>query len=235
MGRIETCVLAAGLALSLAAGAASDTRTSAWSDVGCDVFALSVEDGSGVACGYVTVPLRHDEPGGASIALATVILPATAPTPRPDPLFIAQGGPGGSTIGTYAEALLANPEIRPTTSRDLVLWDQRGTLHSKPALLCPELGEQLRADAGSGASEADSMAASIAAARACGRRLAEETGDLSAFNSAENAHDVEALRLALGYEAINFYGVSYGTELGQFLMRQHPGPCAPSCSMRWCR
>ena len=28
--------------------------------------------------------------------------------------------------------------------------------------------------------------------------------------------------MALGYDAINFYGVWYGTELGQFLMREHP-------------
>ena len=57
--------------------------------------------------------------------------------------------------------------------------------------------------------------------RACGR-LAREVGDLSAFNTVENANDVDAIRQALGYGRIAFYGVSYGTELGQYLMRQHP-------------
>jgi pimeloyl-ACP methyl ester carboxylesterase len=58
--------------------------------------------------------------------------------------------------------------------------------------------------------------------RACGERLAREVGDLSAFNTVENANDVDAIRQALGYGRIAFYGVSYGTELGQYLMRQHP-------------
>lgn len=36
------------------------------------------------------------------------------------------------------------------------------------------------------------------------------------------ARDADAIRAALGYEKFNFYGVSYGTELGQFLMRERP-------------
>ena len=58
--------------------------------------------------------------------------------------------------------------------------------------------------------------------RACGERLAREATDLSAFNTMENANDVDAIRKALGYERIAFYGTSYGTELGQYLLRQHP-------------
>ena len=33
---------------------------------------------------------------------------------------------------------------------------------------------------------------------------------------------MDDVRAALGYETFNFYGVSYGTELGQFLMRERP-------------
>jgi pimeloyl-ACP methyl ester carboxylesterase len=47
--------------------------------------------------------------------------------------------------------------------------------------------------------------------------------DLAAYNSIENAHDVAALAEALGYDQINYYGVSYGTVLGEHLMRLHPG------------
>jgi hypothetical protein len=57
----------------------------------------------------------------------------------PYPLFMAQGGPGGSTIDTYANALITSPRTRPVRNRDIVLWDQRGTYYSRPALLCPEL------------------------------------------------------------------------------------------------
>lgn len=195
-----------------------DRRSPAWTAVDCSVFKVTA--GSDVECGYVTAPLRHAEPGGPTIQLATVILPSIGVDRRGDPLFMAQGGPGGSTIDTYAMYLLNSPSSRPATNRDIVLWDQRGTLFSKPALMCPEVSKQELDAALTNSQESD--AAQAAAYRACGERLAKEAGDLSAFNTAENADDVEDVRVALGYEDINFYGVSYGTELGQFLMRQHP-------------
>src|SRR4029434_45907 len=91
--------------------------------------------------------------------------------------------------------------------------DQRGTYFSQPRLVCRETN-QLPADADEQKQKE--------AYRRCGERLAKEAGDLSAFNSLENARDVDAVRSALGYEQFNFYGVSYVTELGQFLMRERP-------------
>ena len=213
---------AASAALLLPAPVAGQTRqhSPAWSAVDCDTFDVTLASDANVECGYVTVPRRHAEPGGPTIQLATVVLPAVSSPRQSDPLFMAQGGPGGSTIDTYAQVLIDDPSLRPTSNRDIVLWDQRGTLYSKPALMCPEVSAQDIADAQSGT---DDDAKDEAAYVACGVRLSKEAGDLSAFNSAENADDIENLRAALGYDAINFYGVSYGTELGQFLMRQHPG------------
>ena len=197
-----------------------NSSSPAWHPGGCDEFGI-VDAPETVKCGFVDVPLRHDNPRGASISLATVVIPAQTSQAEPDPLFIAQGGPGGSTIDTFAELLISQPGYRPVLNRDLILWDQRGTLHSRPALLCPEISaadrEALQADAAE-MSEAQQMQPYID----CGRRLAVEALDLSAFNTVENANDVAAVAVALGYESINFYGVSYGTELGQYLMRQHP-------------
>jgi pimeloyl-ACP methyl ester carboxylesterase len=128
-----------------------------------------------------------------------VVLPALDKAGRqPDPLFLAQGGPGGSTIGGFGQVLLDDPAKRPSLNRDLVLWDQRGTYFSQPRLLCREVN-QLPADADEEKQKA--------AYRRCGERLAKEAGDLSAFNSLENARDVDDVRAALGYEKYNF-GVS---------------------------
>ena len=208
--------------LTVVAGSAlaqDGRRSAAWTPTDCRTFNLTPPEEGGVDCGYVTVPLRHAAPDGASIQLATVILAAQDKDKRPDPLFMAQGGPGGSTIDTYGEYLVSLPESRPVLDRDIVLWDQRGTLYSKPALMCPEVAN---ADIAAAVKGTENDAADQAAYRTCGERLAAGVGDLSAFNSAENADDIEALRTALGYDSINFYGVSYGTELGQFLMRRHP-------------
>jgi pimeloyl-ACP methyl ester carboxylesterase len=42
------------------------------------------------------------------------------------------------------------------------------------------------------------------------------------YNSVTNAADANDLRLALGYEQVNYYGTSYGTRLGLTIMRYHP-------------
>ena len=179
----------------------------------CGFFKLP-EGVDTVQCGYVSVPLRHGMADSPRIKLATVVIRAMdAVNRKPDPLFLAQGGPGGSTIGGFARLLIEDSGKRPTLNRDLVLWDQRGTYFSQPRLKCREL-TKLNADA--------SPEAQRDAYKRCGERLAAEAGDLSAFNSLENARDADAVRAALGYQQFNFYGVSYGTELGQFLMRERP-------------
>ena len=208
-----------GIALA-AAGDTQPKKSKAWQATACATFLLQTAPGSGVECGYITVPRRHAQQAGAAISLATVIIKAPGSDRKPDPLFVAQGGPGGSTIDSFAQLLVDSPDERPVTNRDLVLWDQRGTLFSRPALLCPEVTKAQLASAKTAPNVAD--AREREAYRACGERLRREADDLSAFNTVENANDIEALRAALGYERINFYGVSYGTELGQYLLRQHP-------------
>jgi len=191
-----------------------------WSPADCRKFGLQVSEGR-VDCGYVSVPRRHEQPDGPAIRLAVVVVGADGADRQPDPLFIAQGGPGGSSIDTFAQLLIDAPQMRPATNRDLVIWDQRGTLYSQPMLRCSEV-TALSLETASEQRRPDPDPREREAYRACGERLAREAGDLSAFNSVENAHDVAALGRALGYGKINFYGVSYGTELGQYLMREHP-------------
>ena len=131
-------LLIAGSPQSSAAQSTPPARSDAWQAVDCTTFKLEgMPDHAD--CGYVTVPLRHLQPNGPTIQLATVIVRSTDPNRAPEPLFIAQGGPGGSSIETYAGALATVAELNPAPNRDLVIWDQRGTLWSKPALLCPEV------------------------------------------------------------------------------------------------
>ena len=216
-------ILASFLGLLLLVGqpaaAASNSRSrdagfsADWSPEDCGIFKLGEKDDQAL-CGYVSVPLHHGKADSPRIRLAVVLIPAADSINRkPDPLFLAQGGPGGSTIGGFAQVLLADQSKRPVLNRDLVLWDQRGTYFSQPRLQCRE-ATKLPANA-KPEQEREALAQ-------CGKRLQSEAGDLSAFNSLENARDADAIRAALGYEKFNFYGVSYGTELGQFLMRERP-------------
>jgi pimeloyl-ACP methyl ester carboxylesterase len=56
----------------------------------------------------------------------------------------------------------------------------------------------------------------------CHEDLLERGINLSAYNTAENAADVEDLRLALGYDQVNLYGISYGSRLALTVMRDYP-------------
>ena len=171
----------------------------------------------GVECGFLTVPQRHADPNGPTLRLAVAIYKSTGANPEPDPLILAQGGPGGSTIDGF-NIIVSNNPLR--SKRDIILFDQRGTLYSEPNLVCTELIEAIPEILPLESEAAD--ARSEEALAACHQRLVSENINLSVFNSLENAADIEALRVALGYDKINFYGVSYGTLLGLHLIRNHP-------------
>ena len=180
---------------------------------------LTTLDGAalGFECGYVVVPERHSEADGATIRIPVAVRRATAADARPDPLLLAQGGPGGDAFGVFS-LLVPNTEI--AANRDIVIFNQRGTPYAEPDLSCPEteaiLPQMLAASEEIGQQLYDE------AIDACYARLRGEGIDLSAYNSLENAADIPLIARALGYETYNFYGVSYGTLLGLHLMRNHP-------------
>jgi pimeloyl-ACP methyl ester carboxylesterase len=180
-----------------------------------ELFGLPPES-QGFECGYVTAPVRHAVPDGPTIRLPVAILRAEAPAAA-DPLFVAQGGPGGDAFEVYS--LLMNDSPVALT-RDIVIFNQRGAIYAEPDLRCTEMFDIMPQVLPLPPDEA--MPRVQQAYTDCHDRLLREGVDLSAFNSLENAADVDSIRQALGYDQINFYGVSYGTLLGLHLMRLHP-------------
>lgn len=157
-----------------------------------------------IQCGYLYVPEDYKDPEGPEIELAVAIIRSLSNQPAPDPVVYLDGGPGGSALAD-PDSWLESP-LRD--ERDIILLDQRGTGFSLPSLNCIELEEQAE-DA-------------LAATQACRDRLAKEGVNLSAYNSANNAADVNQLRLALGYQEWNIIGISYGTRLALTTMRDFP-------------
>jgi pimeloyl-ACP methyl ester carboxylesterase len=171
----------------------------------------------GFECGYVVVPERHADPDGRTIRLPVAIRRATAPEARPDPLLLAQGGPGGDAFEVFS---LLTPNTEIAAQRDIVIFNQRGTPYAEPELICQETEEVLPDMLAATDEEAERLYNE--ALEACHARLLGEGIDLSAYNSLENAADIPLIARALGYDEYNFYGVSYGTLLGLHLMRNHP-------------
>src|SRR5262249_34167472 len=135
---------------------------------------------------------------------------ANGPRPVADPLVFNQGGPGFGSIDTYVGIMLSSPF---RAKRDLIAFDQRGTGYSQPTLTCPEIISETIATLDQNLSIAEGDSLYNDAALQCRDRLTHAGVNLSAYNSQENAADVDDLRVALGYSQLNLYGVSYGSLL----------------------
>jgi len=164
---------------------------------------------AGFICGDVTVPLFHDLPEGETITIPIAIWPDYENPPIQTPLFITHGGPGGSALDMYPRWFYPN---RIGGERDLVFIDQRGTRFAAPNLMCPEVTE----------SSSDGLEDYQDYLSYCRARLAGKGINLNAFNSPEIARDIEVVRRVLDYSQINFYGVSYGSHIGQYLAAFYP-------------
>ena len=169
-----------------------------------------------IDCGFVSVPEDRSQAGSPSIKIGVAIVHSTNDRPAPDPIFFLNGGPGGAIVAALPNML---PAFDPLLSvRDVVFFDQRGAGWSQPSLICPGV-EELKI---AGAKRPLSPGEGLAAYRTCRDRLQRAGVNLAAYNTTENAADVDDLRRALGYEQINLFGVSYGTLLAQVVVRDHP-------------
>ncbi len=180
-------------------------------------FGNSLDLGPDFRCGYLTVPEDRSKPDGRTIRLAVAIRPATAPDKKPDPIVFLTGGPGGSGLG---EGPGVAKEWRP--DRDVIFLDQRGALKSDPFLSCPEIDTFMASTVGLSWSAPETAEQEGAVVQACRDRLAGAGADLAAYNTAESTADVADLRIAMGYDEWNLYGISYGTDLALQTLRDHP-------------
>ncbi|MGA9564860.1 MAG: alpha/beta hydrolase [Candidatus Korobacteraceae bacterium] len=168
-------------------------------------------------CGYLTVPENRNRAASRTIRLAVATRKATAAYAKPDPILFLTGGPGGSGLGE-------GPGVAEKwhRDRDVIFLDQRGALKSDPFLSCPEIDAFMESTVGLSWSAPATQQQSAAITRACRDRLASAGADLSAYNSTESASDVADLRIAMGIDRWNIYGISYGTDLALQVLRDHP-------------
>jgi poly(3-hydroxybutyrate) depolymerase/pimeloyl-ACP methyl ester carboxylesterase len=174
-----------------------------------------------VECGHLVVPENRDLPEGSQVRLPVAIFKSKSPNPAPDPVIHLVGGPGGNLLDTSAFYLQAGGD-QILGTRDYVLFNQRGTHYTEPSLECPGQVEFRLELAGQELSMEEREAKEIEFLLGCQEALLDQGIDLAAYNSAENAADVNDLRIVLGYDQVNLYGISYGTRLALTVMRDYP-------------
>ena len=165
-------------------------------------------------CSTLTVPVDYADPGGETIELALLKVPAADPAARIGSLVVNPGGPGapGTDYAASASDVFRQPIL---DAYDIVGFDPRGTGHSAPVdcLSDAELDAYVAEDPDpdTDAEVSDYMRS----VEALGRGCAERSGDLAAHvTTVEAARDMDVLRAALGESQLDYFGASYGTKLG---------------------
>lgn len=176
--------------------------------------------GRAVTCGYLTVPENRGRENGREIQLFVAIVPSTSDTRADDPIIFLHGGPGGQA-GWYTLSV-ANNFGNALAQRDLIVFDQRGAGLSEPSLDCPEWPATVYPRYGEIVPPEERRATAEGVHRACYERLAATGTDFASYNSAASAADINDLRLALGYDQVNLFGISYGSRLALTVMRDYP-------------
>ena len=180
-----------------------------------------VPGGYSPECGFLIVPENRSRADSPMIRLHVAIFRNRSGAPVADPVVHLAGGPGSSSLHV-ANYMFGRGLDAILDQRDFILFDQRGTGYSQPRLDCPERFAVTGTLLERGLISLGSDQIILEAFHLCHDRLIGQGIDLSAYNSAASADDLDDLRLALGYDKLNLYAVSYGTRLALTLMRDHP-------------
>jgi len=179
-----------------------------------------------VECGDLHVLEDRSRPEGRRVRMHVAIVRSPNPNPAPDPVIYLTGGGGVDTfvylgwfLSVFGDAILE--------TRDLIFFNQRGMQRGDPQLPCPGYPELLRRLAAPGPNgerigREEREAQQIAFFADCHADLVAQGIPLELYDSATSAADANELRIALGYDQVNYYGSSYGTLLGLLVMRDHP-------------
>jgi pimeloyl-ACP methyl ester carboxylesterase len=168
-------------------------------------------DAPGVDCGTVTVPVDWAHPDRGTMSVALARRKATDPQARIGSVLMDPGGPGGSGTEEVKYGWSLSPEI--TRRFDTVGFDPRG-VGASTRISCGL--EELIADhprVPRNQAEFDQLAEYN---RKLGESCNRISGPLGQFGDTKSvARDMDAIRVALGEPKLTYYGVSYGTLMGQ--------------------
>ena len=179
-------------------------------------------DRGDIECGLIRVPENREVEHSRTIELHFVRINAHGEDDegneveiRPDPVIYLTGGPG-VTVEGYVARLKDHGLV---AQRDLYILEQRGIGHSGD--FCPFFGDRNRANYIREDWD-EHQRALFEQAGVCIEGARDAGVDVTGYHTFENARDVKALRMALGLDDWNVWGISYGSVLGQAYMKVDP-------------
>ncbi len=164
-------------------------------------------------CGTLTDSENWDKPGARLIALPVVRIKASGSNPA-EPVFWLMGGPGGPNLVWAPPAWLL-------AKHDVVMVGYRG-VEGSVNLSCPELGCLMKAHTGKDLFSEQARGQYQASAKKCAAGIQAAGIDLTGYTIPAVIQDMEAARVALGYNKIDLFSESYGTRIAQIYAYMHP-------------
>jgi len=172
----------------------------------------ATENGSYRAdCGTLVVPESRYKAHSRLIALPVTRIRARSANPGV-PIFRLEGGPGLTNM-EFSKA------SRFASRGDVVLVGYRG-VDGSTRLDCPEVETALKHSTDFLAKK--SFRAYGDGLRSCAHRLTEDGVDLAGYGLAQQADDLEAARIALGYKRIDLLSESAGTRTAMIYSWRYP-------------
>lgn len=168
-------------------------------------------------CAEVLAPLDWGDVDGEAVTLFLTRIPATR-TPALGTLFVNPGGPG------EPGAPLAGAFRRQGLEQyDIVGWDPRGTGRSTP-VVCAR-GDAMEDYLSMDMTPDDDAerAVLIESHRAFGQSCLDGSGRLlQHISTLDTVRDLDLLRGLVGDEKLNYFGYSYGTDIGSRYAHEFP-------------
>ncbi|MBN2357436.1 alpha/beta hydrolase [candidate division KSB1 bacterium] len=160
--------------------------------------------------GLILVPENRNNPQSKLILLPFIRhFARTANTSQP--IFLLGGGPGKSNLWTEM------PEVF-YTHNEVINVGYRG-VDGDVKLKCKEIGAAMIM---ANPLSQESLVMMRRNLRKSYDSLLQKGIDLNGYNMVQVVDDIEAVRQALGYDKINLFSTSYGTQVAYIACRRHP-------------
>jgi pimeloyl-ACP methyl ester carboxylesterase len=178
----------------------------------------------GFQCATIIAPMDWDDPSEETdIELALIRRPAGGTAQGS--LFMNPGGPGASGVDFVRDGLDFAYDQRLADRFDIIGWDPRGVGRSTPVTCYDdaELDQFIFGlpEAPTGTQEwvDEVVQSSIDFGQAC----LQNTGDVLQFiDTRSTVRDLDMMRAIVGDEKLNYFGYSYGSDIGSIYVDEFP-------------
>jgi pimeloyl-ACP methyl ester carboxylesterase len=172
-------------------------------------------------CAWIKVPVDYAKPDGETTRLRAVVHAAEGGKAKRS-ILVNPGGPGGSAID-FASSMSSSFGTDVRKMYDIVGVDPRGVAKSSPLECLSDKDFDAFTEVDPDPDDAAEVTALRKSITTLGDACEKNSGELAAHvSTVEVAKDMDVVRALLGRPKLDWFGASYGTELGAVYAQLFP-------------